>query len=165
MRLTPVLSAAAISLVLPAAALAQATQPAQAEPGQVNPPASTAPSSTSPGVAPAPAPGAPSTTPPGSAPATSAPPAAAAPSASSAGVNTSATITAGLPVKDKTGASIGAVSNVKTDANGKQVATIRMGADTFAVDTSALALDNGAATINATQDEIRAMMKKGSPKK
>ena len=35
-----------------------------------------------------------------------------------------------------------------------------MGADTFAVDTSSLAVDNGAATINATQAEIKGMMKK-----
>jgi len=154
MRLTPALGAAAISLFIPAAALAQATPPAQ--PGQVNPPASTAPSSTSPGIAPAPPPGSPSNMPPSSPASTS-----GAPAASSAGVNTSATITAGLPVKDKNGASIGSVASVKADANGKQTATIKMGADSFAVDTAALALDNGTATINATQAEIRAMMKKG----
>jgi hypothetical protein len=154
MRLTPALGAAAISLALPVAALAQAAPPAA--PGQVNPPASTAPASTSPGVAPAPPPGSPSNMPPASPPTSS-----AAPSAATAGVNTSATITAGLPVKDKTGASIGSIAGVKSDANGKQTATIKMGADTFAVDTAALALDNGSATINATQAEIRAMMKKG----
>jgi hypothetical protein len=69
-------------------------------------------------------------------------------------------VTAGLPVKDKTGASIGQVTEVKADASGKQVATIRMGADTFAVDTSALAVDNGTATINATQSELKAMLPK-----
>jgi hypothetical protein len=71
-----------------------------------------------------------------------------------------AAITAGLPVKDKTGAAIGQVTDVKADASGKQVATIKMGADTFAVDTSSLAVDNGAATINATQAEIKAMLPK-----
>jgi hypothetical protein len=69
-------------------------------------------------------------------------------------------VTAGLPVKDKTGASIGQVTEVKADASGKQVATIRMGADTFAVDTSALAVDNGAAMINATQAELKSMLPK-----
>jgi hypothetical protein len=69
-------------------------------------------------------------------------------------------VTAGLPVKDKTGANIGQVTEVKADASGKQVATIRMGADTFAVDTSALAVDNGAAMINATQAELKAMLPK-----
>jgi uncharacterized protein YrrD len=69
-------------------------------------------------------------------------------------------VTAGLPVKDKTGATIGQVADVKADASGKQVATIKMGADTFAVDTSALAVDNGAAMINATQAELKAMLPK-----
>jgi hypothetical protein len=65
-----------------------------------------------------------------------------------------------MPVKDKAGARIGMVSDVKPDATGKQVATIKMGADTFAVDTSALAVDNGAATINATQAELKSMLPK-----
>ncbi|MDB5495784.1 MAG: hypothetical protein JWP86_3121 [Phenylobacterium sp.] len=98
----------------------------------------------------------------------SAPPAAAtSPPASTdptvgatTGATAGATVTAGLPVKDKTGLSIGQVTQVKADASGKQVATIRMGADSFAVDTAALAVDNGAATINATQAEIRAMLPK-----
>lgn len=72
-----------------------------------------------------------------------------------------ATVTAGLPVKDKSGATIGSVTEVKSDAAGNKVATIRMGADTFAVDTSALAVDHGAAVINATQAEIKSMMSKG----
>jgi hypothetical protein len=63
-------------------------------------------------------------------------------------------------VKDKTGANIGQVTDVKADASGKQVATIKMGADTFAVDTAALAVDNGAAMINATQAELKAMLPK-----
>ena len=75
-----------------------------------------------------------------------------------------AAVTAGLPVKDKTGAPIGTVADVKTDASGKKVATIRMGADTFAVDTAALAVDKGAATINATQAELKAMLPKKEPK-
>jgi hypothetical protein len=70
-------------------------------------------------------------------------------------------VTAGQTVKDKTGATIGKVTDVKPDAaTGKNVATIQMGADTFAVDTSSLAVDNGSAVINATQAEIKGMMKK-----
>lgn len=71
-----------------------------------------------------------------------------------------AAVTAGLPVKDKTGATIGSVADVKTDASGKQVATIQMGADKFAVDTSAIAVENGAAVINASQSEIKSMLPK-----
>jgi hypothetical protein len=71
-----------------------------------------------------------------------------------------ASLTPGLPVKDKTGATIGSVADVKTDTAGKKVATIKMGADSFAVDASALAVDNGAVTINATQAEINTMLHK-----
>ena len=70
------------------------------------------------------------------------------------------TVTAGLPVKDKSGTTIGSVADVKTDTSGKTVATIRMGADTFAMDASALAVDKGAAVINATQAEIKSMLPK-----
>jgi hypothetical protein len=92
---------------------------------------------------------------------------AAAPSASTSAASTPAAptattkVTAGQTVKDKTGATIGTVAEVKPDAaTGKDVATIKMGADTFAVDTSALAVSNGAAVINASQAEIKGMMKK-----
>ena len=91
-----------------------------------------------------------------------APPTGAAPSSAGAAASSSAgaAVSAGQVVKDKTGAPIGKVTDVKADAAGKQVATIQMGADVFAVDTAALAVDNGAATINATQAEIKGMMKK-----
>ena len=101
--------------------------------------------------------GAPSTTP--SVPSAAAPatdPTVGATTGAAAG----AAVTAGLTVKDKTGLAIGQVTQVKADASGKQVATIKMGADSFAVDTAALAVDNGAATINATQAEIKAMLPK-----
>jgi hypothetical protein len=65
-----------------------------------------------------------------------------------------------MTVKDNTGATIGQVSDVKTDASGKQMATIQMGADRFSVDTSRLAVQGGAATVNATADQIRQMLKK-----
>ena len=82
---------------------------------------------------------------------------AAAPSAGAAGAN--ASVTAGMTVKDKTGASIGQVADVKTDG-GKTMATIKMGADTFAVDATNLGVADGSATINATQAEIQQMLKK-----
>jgi hypothetical protein len=75
--------------------------------------------------------------------------------------STVAAVTVGLPVKDKNGMTIGSVADVKTETSGEQVATIRIGADSFAVDTSALAVDNGAAVINATEAQIKAMLPKG----
>jgi hypothetical protein len=60
-----------------------------------------------------------------------------------------------MSVKDNTGAIIGEVSGVKGG-----VATIKMGSDTFTVDTTKLAVQGGAATINATQADIRGMLKK-----
>lgn len=81
-----------------------------------------------------------------------------APSAAASGAN--ASVTTGMDVKDNTGAKIGTVSDVKTDASGKQMATINMGADSFQVDTSRLAVEDGSATVNATADEIRQMLKK-----
>ena len=90
-------------------------------------------------------------------------PAAGATSGASAGSDasaTAATLAVGASVKDKTGATIGSVTEVKPDAAGKQVATIKMGADTFAVETDKLAIADGSATINATQAELKAMLKK-----
>jgi hypothetical protein len=65
-----------------------------------------------------------------------------------------------MDVKDSTGATIGKVTEVKTGADGKKTATIKMGADTFAVDTSSLAVASGAATVNASQAEIKTMLGK-----
>jgi len=66
-------------------------------------------------------------------------------------------------VKDNTGATIGQITQVKPDASGKQTATIKMGAESFAVDTSALVVQNGAAVINSTQAELEGMIKKAAP--
>lgn len=93
----------------------------------------------------------------------SAPTTEASPSATSAsGTDASATapLAVGATVKDKTGASIGQVTALKPDPGGKQVATIKMGADTFAVETDKLAIAEGSATINATQAELKAMLAK-----
>jgi hypothetical protein len=59
----------------------------------------------------------------------------------------------GMSVKDNTGALIGEVKSVKGG-----VATISMGADTFTVDSDKLGVAGGAATINASQAEIKKMM-------
>jgi hypothetical protein len=91
-----------------------------------------------------------------------APPASAAPApsartpsgtdaAANAGAN--ATVMSGMSVKDNTGALIGEVKSVK---NG--TATIQMGSDTFSVDSDKLGVANGAATINATQAELKKML-------
>jgi hypothetical protein len=58
-----------------------------------------------------------------------------------------------MSVKDSTGALIGEVKSVKDG-----VATIAMGSDTFTVDSSKLGVTNGAATINATQAELKKML-------
>ena len=99
---------------------------------------------------------------------TQAPPASQAPSASTgAAANTNATaaaptvpVTAGLTVKDNTGAAIGQVADVKTDASGKSMATIKMGTKSFQVPASNLAVENGAATINLTKAQIDAQLPK-----
>lgn len=91
----------------------------------------------------------------GTAPTTSA---SQATTAESAGSN--ANVTAGMTVKDNTGAAIGQVTDVKADASGAKLATIKMGSQTFAVETTKLGVSNGAATINATQAELQSMLKK-----
>jgi hypothetical protein len=82
-------------------------------------------------------------------------------SASSPAVNDAGTtLTSGQAVKDNTGATIGKITKVQSDASGKQFATIQMGADVFAVDASALAVDAaGSAVINETQDSLKAKLK------
>jgi hypothetical protein len=57
------------------------------------------------------------------------------------------------------------ITQLKPDAAGKQVATIKMGQDTFAVDGANLAVKDGAAVVNATQAELQSMIKKSAPAK
>ncbi|MDX9999635.1 MAG: hypothetical protein RBS50_16910 [Phenylobacterium sp.] len=85
---------------------------------------------------------------------------AAAPAAANGGSAAASEVTVGQSVKDNTGQVIGQVAEVKPEAGGKATATIKMGADVFAVDTAALAVEDGAAVINASQAEIQAMLKK-----
>jgi hypothetical protein len=91
------------------------------------------------------APAAPAQDPAASAAATPAP-AAAAP------------VTAGQPVKDNTGTVIGSVAEVKPDATGKSMATIKMDDKTFAVAVNNLTVQDGATLINASKAEIEGML-------
>lgn len=138
MRVIVSLATAAVGLSLALPAVAQTTAP----------PTSTAPADTTP------PPADPQTPPPGNA-------------SPAAGADASATVpvSAGLPVKDNTGATIGKVTQVTPGAGGKQTAVIAMGADTFAVDTAALTVQGGSAMINASQAEIQGMIKKAPPPK
>ena len=91
--------------------------------------------------------------------ASSAPTAAPMPSTGTrtdtAATASAASVSTGMSVKDNTGAIIGEVSAVKAG-----IATIKMGADVFTVDNDKLAVQDGAATVNATQADIRGMLKK-----
>jgi hypothetical protein len=83
------------------------------------------------------------------------------PAATGTGANTSATVGAlsvGEPVKDNTGATIGAIADLKADAGGNQMAVIKMGADQFQVSADKLGAADGAATINLTQAQIATML-------
>jgi hypothetical protein len=59
-----------------------------------------------------------------------------------------------------TNATIGQVADVKADASGKSMVTIKMGTKSFQVPASNLAVENGAATINLTKAQIDAQMPK-----
>ena len=85
------------------------------------------------------------------------PSSASTPSGTNAAANAgaSAEVASGMSVKDNTGAVIGQITAVKGD-----MATIKMGADTFNVDTSKLGVQGGAATINASQAELKKMLPK-----
>jgi hypothetical protein len=96
---------------------------------------------------------------------TTAPPSTASSGTAADTSATTAALAVGLTVKDNTGAPIGQITQLKPDASGKQVATIKMGSDTFAVDGANLAVQDGAAVINATQTELQGMIKKSAPPK
>lgn len=82
------------------------------------------------------------------------------PAASATASGANASVTAGMAVMDNTGLTIGQVTEVKADAAGKKTATIKMGADTFAVETDRLAVMGKNAQVNATQAEIKTMLGK-----
>ncbi len=96
---------------------------------------------------------------------TTAPPATAGTGSAADASAAASTLAVGLSVKDNTGATIGQITQLKPDASGKQVATIKMGAETFAVDGANLAVQDGAAVVNASQAELQSMIKKSAPAK
>ena len=83
---------------------------------------------------------------------------APAPAAPATAPAAAAPVTAGQPVKDNSGAVIGSVAEVKPDATGKAMATIKMDDKTFAVDVANLAVRDGATLINASKAEIEGML-------
>jgi hypothetical protein len=103
-----------------------------------------------------------------SAPAAASPPAGAPESMPAAGAatgaqaNTNATMTSlamGMTVKDNTGAAIGKITKLGADSSGASVATITMANGAFQAPATALAVQDGAATINLTKAEIDAQIK------
>lgn len=86
-----------------------------------------------------------------------APAAAATGSAAPTASTAAATVTVGLPVKDKTGAVIGEIAEVKPSADG-QTATVKMGEQRFSVSTQSFAVQGGAAVLNATKAELQSMI-------
>jgi hypothetical protein len=96
-------------------------------------------------------------TPPAAAPSTpSTPP---PPSMGAPGEGLSAT----MAVNDNAGVKIGTITELKPDASGKTLATITMPEGSFAVDTKALVVMNGAAVINMTQAQLQAQVKAAAP--
>jgi hypothetical protein len=83
-----------------------------------------------------------------------------APAAGAAAAPTAASATVGMSVRDNTGATIGQITALDPGSTGKTMATVKMGSQTFAVDASALAVQNGAATINETRADIEKQLPK-----
>ena len=89
-----------------------------------------------------------------SAPASGSPASATAPTSSAPAAGT---LSVGLPVKDKTGAVIGQIIDLKPGAGGEQ-ATVKMGDQSFAIGAQSFVVMNGAAVINATEAQLKAMI-------
>ena len=149
MRTTLFIAAAGFALTVAGQALAAPPYSSSSNvPSTGAPMQSTAPSST-PDTSTAPPAGSSTTAPSGSAADTSATAgsAAAAPA-----------LSVGEPVKDNTGATIGAITKLSTGTNGQQMAVIKMGNDTFQAPADRLGATDGAAEINMTQAQITAMI-------
>ena len=71
-----------------------------------------------------------------------------------------ATVATGMTLKDNTGATVGQITDLKADPSGSQMATVKMGEDSFTVAANSLAVQNGAAVINLTQAQLQAMVHK-----
>lgn len=155
--MTKILPYAALAAAIAIAGPALAQLPAAAAPAapQAAPPASVvAPTPTLPSPdAAAPSAKATTTTTTTTAPAASATARTGAGTDTAANAGASTTLMSGMSVKDNTGALIGEVKSVKAG-----VATIQMGSDTFTVDSNKLGVAGGAATINASQAELKKML-------
>jgi hypothetical protein len=90
-----------------------------------------------------------------------------APAPTGAAPSTSATapaageLSVGLPVKDKTGAVIGQITDLTAGPGGQQ-ATVKMGDQSFAIGAQSFVVQNGAAVINATEAQIKQMIANAS---
>jgi hypothetical protein len=85
----------------------------------------------------------------------------AASAKTAAGADASATaggFAVGMPVKDNTGATIGSIASLGSDAGGNQTALIKMGSDQFQLQTAKLSQSGGAAVINLTQAQITTIL-------
>ena len=94
------------------------------------------------------------------APAGASMPATASASASVAAPTAPDKVAVGLSVKDKTGVTIGTITDLKPDTSGNQMATIKMGTDSFSMAAANMGVQDGVATVNASRQEIVGMMKK-----
>jgi hypothetical protein len=83
---------------------------------------------------------------------------AAADTSATASSSAATALSIGEPVKDNTGATIGAISSLNTGSNGQQMAVIKMGNDTFQVPSDRLGVGSGSATINLSQAQISTMI-------
>jgi len=80
--------------------------------------------------------------------------AGASASTGSAADTNAVALSTGLTVKDNTGAAIGQITDIAADKSGTQLATIKMGSDSFRLPTDRLAVQNGSAVVNLTQAQI-----------
>jgi hypothetical protein len=121
----------------------------------------------------------PSTSPDQSAPPASQPDQSSAPSSSpdtsgaatGSSADTSGTASAGAPlakgmtVKDNAGATIGKITAVSADQAGGQVATVKMGADSFTMTASQLQVQKGVAMASISKADIQAQLHPGGASK
>jgi hypothetical protein len=158
------MTAAAVAALLSMGAAAHAaTAPKSTAPTKPSPTTSAPPTDTAPPPASTPTPDT-GATPPATTDQTPASPSTPS-AATGTATDTAAVVTVGLPVKNNTGAQIGQVTALNKDSSGKEMASIQMGTDTFSVDSSRLAVANGAATINLTQQQITDMLHKSAAPK
>ncbi len=156
--------AAGLALVLAAPAFASSSPPSPAGGPASQPTASQAPN-TDANPAPSTQPSSPPAATEPSTPSTAPTDQSAAPSAQGSGAPASATaqsaapasFTVGEAVKDNTGASIGTISSL-TGSGANQMAVIKMGDQSFQVQSSKLGSADGAAEINMTKAQIAGML-------